>query len=169
MWVSYHHMLPVPLPFFTSPTPEHHNTKVDYYAKRKITLQPSAPASLTLHARQPRPRLLIRASQPLSAHSALANISISLPNLCLLPPRCGLGEGLMGKARLVESLQSMTSTLGMVLFVVWVLECAGSATFVGVGGIRSVSNVSFLAAKRSVAMGILVNVKALCNGCPENG
>jgi hypothetical protein len=90
-----------------------------------MTLHPRAPASLILQAKQPLPRRLIRAFHPLSAHIALAKISKSLPNLRLLPG-CGLGAGLVGKARVVASVQSTTRTFGIVLFVVWVLECAGS-------------------------------------------
>lgn len=52
------------------------------------TLHPSAPASRMAHARHPRLRREISAFQPLSAHSALTRISISLPNCRLLVSEC---------------------------------------------------------------------------------
>lgn len=114
-------------------------------ANLKTTLHPKALASRILQARQPLPRLLTRAFHPLSAHNALAIISISLPNLCLLDPKCGLGDGLVGNATAVSSVQSITRTLGILLSVVCVLDCAGSVAGPAVvedcGGERRESNV----------------------------
>jgi hypothetical protein len=55
---------------------------------RMTTLHPSAPASRMAQARQPRLRREISAFQPLSAHSALTRISMSLPNCRLLVSEC---------------------------------------------------------------------------------
>lgn len=53
------------------------------YASRKITCQLRVEASLTAHDKHDRPLRLTSAFQPLSAHIALASISISLPKLSL--------------------------------------------------------------------------------------
>ena len=89
-----------------------------------------ADASLTAQDKHPLPLRLTSAFHPLSAHRALANISISLPNLCLWPT-CGEGMGRGGRFVVVASVQSMTSTLGIELDVVCVLDCVGSGDWGG--------------------------------------
>ena len=49
----------------------------------------------------------------------------------LLPLARGLGDGRTGNAMVVLSVQSMTRAFGILLLVVWVLECAAS---LGEGG-----------------------------------
>jgi hypothetical protein len=142
-------------------------TSFTSYANLKITLQPKALASLTLQDRQPRPLLLTSAFHPLSAHKALANISTSLPNV--LPfgaaDKCGDGVGRVGNAVVVLSVQSMTRTFGIGLFVVCVVDWVGSP--VGDCGGESIEvNGRFAGVARTVERGSLVNVKALCKGCP---
>jgi len=129
-----------------------------------MTLQPKAAASLTLHAKQTLPRLDITASQPLSAHTALASISMSLPKaLLLLQLARGLGDGRIGNATVVLSIQSIIRTFGILLLVVCVLECA--ATVGEVDGDRRDSIVCCCEKSRE-ERGILVYVNALCSGCP---
>jgi hypothetical protein len=60
----------------------------------------------------------------------------------------------MGKARVVESMQSMTRTRGIVLFVVCVLECAIPVG--DWGGERSDSKDCLCVEKRRVEIGIFV-------------
>jgi len=120
---AFFHLIIIPVP--TAP--------YTLYPSLIMTLQPSAAASLTLHAKHPLPRLDITAFQPLSAHTALARISKSLPNIsCLLALARGLGDGRIGNALEVLSMQSMTRILGILLLVVCVLECAATVDEIGV-------------------------------------
>jgi hypothetical protein len=135
------------------------------HANLRITLHPNAPASLTVQAKHPLPFLLIKAFHPLSAHNARAKISISLPNLCLCGCGvCGEGEGRIGKAVMVESVQSMTSTLGMVLLVVCIVERFASRGDWGGESRESKGRVD--GRERLVERGTLVYVKPLWRWWP---
>jgi len=65
----------------------------------------------------------------------------------------------------VESAQSITRTLGMVLDIGWVLDWAGS-TVGDWGDERRAENDSFAGEARISESDILVYVKALWRGCP---
>jgi hypothetical protein len=135
--------------------------RADPYANLITTLRPSALASLTLQDKQHLPFLLINAFHPLSAHKALANISVSLPNLPLCPAdKCGDGVGRVGNAVIVLSVQSITRTLGIGLFVVWVVDWLGSPAG-DCGGDSSELNAAVAGIVRTVERGSLVKVNAL--------
>lgn len=101
---------------------------ISIYANLKTTLHPRALASLTEQLKHPLPLLLINAFHPLSAHKALASISVSLPNVRPLGPaeECGDGVGRVGNAIVVLSAQSMTRTFGIGLLVVCVVDWVSS-------------------------------------------
>ena len=134
----------------------------NHHANRRITLHPSAPASLTAQAIHPLPLRLMSAFQPLSAHKALASISRSLPEE-------GFGANAGDGAREAEylardaSVQSITRTFLILLDVVWVLDCDGSRD--GFGD-RSVEKEVVGGLRRMSRMEIRVYVNALWRGCP---
>jgi hypothetical protein len=131
--------LPLPLPLSSHPTFTPTQTiSISFHAILTTTLHPNAPASLTAHPKHPLPLLEINAFHPLSAQTALANISKSdprfpregfsplaispLPPLRILLVSLPPSPATIGKCSIEESVQSITRTLGIVEDVVWVVE-----------------------------------------------
>jgi len=79
----------------------------------------------------------------------------------LLPLARGLGDGRIGNATVVLSIQSITRTFGILLLVVCVLECAAT---VGDGGGDKRDSIVCCWEKSRDERGNLVYVNALCSG-----